>query len=57
MAPSRRIFLERVSERGNPMKAVAQSGNKGAHLQPSTMRLPKQLMPVGSKQVLELPFK
>jgi dTDP-glucose pyrophosphorylase len=39
------------------MKAVAQSGNKGAHLQPSTMGLPKQLMPVGSKQVLELPFK
>lgn len=36
------------------MKAVIQAGGKGARLKPYTMILPKPLMPVGSKPVLEL---
>src|ERR1700741_2595072 len=36
------------------MKAVIQSGGKGTRLRPYTMVLPKPLMPVGSKPVLEL---
>lgn len=39
------------------MKAVIQSGGKGARLKPYTMILPKPLMPVGSKPVLELLLK
>jgi mannose-1-phosphate guanylyltransferase len=39
------------------MKAVIQSGGKGTRLQPYTMVLPKPLMPVGSKPVLELLLK
>ncbi|MBV9251564.1 MAG: NTP transferase domain-containing protein [Acetobacteraceae bacterium] len=35
------------------MKAVIQSGGKGTRLQPYTMVLPKPLMPVGSKPVIE----
>lgn len=36
------------------MKAVIQCGGKGTRLRPYTMVLPKPLMPVGSKPVLEL---
>ncbi|WP_046867449.1 sugar phosphate nucleotidyltransferase [Microvirga massiliensis] len=36
------------------MKAIIQSGGKGTRLRPYTMVLPKPLMPVGSKPVLEL---
>jgi mannose-1-phosphate guanylyltransferase len=36
------------------MKAVIQSGGKGTRLRPYTMVLPKPLMPVGTKPVLEL---
>jgi mannose-1-phosphate guanylyltransferase len=36
------------------MKAVIQCGGKGTRLQPYTMVLPKPLMPVGSRPVLEL---
>lgn len=39
------------------MKAVVQSGGRGTRLKPYTMILPKPLMPVGSKPVLELPLK
>ncbi len=39
------------------MKAVIQSGGKGARLKPYAMVLPKPLMPVGSKPVLELLLK
>ncbi len=39
------------------MKAVIQSGGKGTRLRPYTMILPKPLMPVGSKPVLELLLK
>jgi NDP-sugar pyrophosphorylase family protein len=39
------------------MKAVIQSGGKGTRLKPYTMVLPKPLMPVGSKPVLELLLK
>jgi NDP-sugar pyrophosphorylase family protein len=39
------------------MKAVIQSGGKGTRLKPYTMILPKPLMPVGSKPVLELLLK
>lgn len=39
------------------MKAVIQSGGKGTRLRPYTMVLPKPLMPVGSKPVLELLLK
>jgi NDP-mannose synthase len=35
------------------MKAVIQSGGRGTRLRPYTMVLPKPLMPVGSKPVLE----
>jgi NDP-sugar pyrophosphorylase family protein len=43
--------------RGGNMKAVIQSGGKGTRLRPYTMVLPKPLMPVGSKPVLELLLK
>src|SRR5215831_6392833 len=36
------------------MRAVIQSGGKGTRLRPYTMVLPKPLMPVGTKPVLEL---
>jgi len=36
------------------MKVVIQSGGRGARLRPYTMILPKPLMPVGNKPVLEL---
>jgi len=39
------------------MKAVIQSGGKGTRLRPYTMVLPKPLMPVGTKPVLELLLK
>jgi mannose-1-phosphate guanylyltransferase len=39
------------------MKAVIQSGGKGTRLKPYTMVLPKPLMPVGAKPVLELLLK
>jgi NDP-sugar pyrophosphorylase family protein len=39
------------------VKAVIQSGGKGTRLKPYTMILPKPLMPVGSKPVLELLLK
>jgi NDP-sugar pyrophosphorylase family protein len=39
------------------VKAVIQSGGKGTRLKPYTMVLPKPLMPVGSKPVLELLLK
>jgi NDP-sugar pyrophosphorylase family protein len=39
------------------MKAVIQSGGRGTRLRPYTMVLPKPLMPVGSKPVLELLLK
>ena len=39
------------------MKAVIQSGGKGTRLKPYTTILPKPLMPVGSKPVLELLLK
>lgn len=39
------------------MKVVIQSGGKGTRLRPYTMVLPKPLMPVGSKPVLELLLK
>jgi mannose-1-phosphate guanylyltransferase len=39
------------------MKAVIQSGGKGTRLRPYTMVLPKPLMPVGGKPVLELLLK
>ena len=39
------------------MKAVIQSGGKGTRLKPYTMILPKPLMPVGSRPVLELLLK
>lgn len=39
------------------MKAVIQCGGKGTRLRPYTMILPKPLMPVGSKPVLELLLK
>lgn len=39
------------------MKAVIQSGGKGTRLRPYTMILPKPLMPVGSRPVLELLLK
>jgi NDP-sugar pyrophosphorylase family protein len=39
------------------MKAVIQSGGKGMRLRPYTTVLPKPLMPVGSKPVLELLLK
>lgn len=39
------------------MKAVIQSGGKGTRLRPYTMVLPKPLMPVGAKPVLELLLK
>jgi NDP-sugar pyrophosphorylase family protein len=39
------------------MKAVIQAGGKGTRLKPYTMVLPKPLMPVGSKPVLELLLK
>ncbi len=39
------------------MKAVIQSGGKGTRLKPYTLVLPKPLMPVGSKPVLELLLK
>src|ERR1700736_3657846 len=39
------------------MKAVIQSGGKGTRLKPYTMILPKPLMAVGSKPVLELLLK
>jgi mannose-1-phosphate guanylyltransferase len=39
------------------MKAVIQSGGKGTRLLPYTMVLPKPLMPVGGKPVLELLLK
>jgi NDP-sugar pyrophosphorylase family protein len=39
------------------MQAVIQSGGKGTRLRPYTMILPKPLMPVGSKPVLELLLK
>jgi NDP-sugar pyrophosphorylase family protein len=54
---SRNTFLQRASERGKQMKAVIQSGGKGTRLRPYTMILPKPLMPVGSKPVLELLLK
>jgi len=43
--------------REDGMKAVIQSGGKGTRLKPYTMVLPKPLMPVGSKPVLELLLK
>jgi len=39
------------------MKGVIQCGGKGMRLRPYTMVLPKPLMPVGSKPVLELLLK
>jgi NDP-sugar pyrophosphorylase family protein len=39
------------------MKAVIQSGGKGTRLMPYTTILPKPLMPVGSRPVLELLLK
>jgi NDP-sugar pyrophosphorylase family protein len=39
------------------MKAVIQSGGKGTRLRPYTSVLPKPLMPVGTKPVLELLLK
>jgi mannose-1-phosphate guanylyltransferase len=39
------------------MKVVIQSGGKGTRLKPYTMVLPKPLMPVGSRPVLELLLK
>lgn len=39
------------------MKAVIQSGGKGTRLKPYTMVLPKPLMPVGAKSVLEVLLK
>lgn len=39
------------------MKVVIQCGGKGTRLRPYTMILPKPLMPVGSKPVLELLLK
>jgi NDP-sugar pyrophosphorylase family protein len=39
------------------MKAVIQSGGKGTRLRPYTTVLPKPLMPVGSKPVLEMLLK
>jgi NDP-sugar pyrophosphorylase family protein len=39
------------------MKAVLQCGGKGTRLRPYTMVLPKPLMPVGAKPVLELLIK
>src|SRR5260221_8736385 len=46
-----------VALREGEMKAVIQSGGKGTRLKPYTMVLPKPLMPVGSKPVLELLLK
>jgi NDP-mannose synthase len=39
------------------MKVVIQAGGKGTRLRPYTMILPKPLMPVGSKPVLEIALK
>ena len=39
------------------VKAVIQSGGKGTRLRPYTMVLPKPLMPVGTKPVLEMLLK
>ena len=36
------------------VKAVIQAGGKGTRLKPYTTILPKPLMPVGAKRVLEL---
>src|SRR3954454_10553850 len=44
-------------QRGEQMKAVIQCGGKGTRLRPYTMILPKPLMPVGSRPVLELLLK
>src|SRR6266436_8952591 len=46
-----------VALREGDMKAVIQSGGKGTRLKPYTLVLPKPLMPVGSKPVLELLLK
>lgn len=43
-----------MTDRGIIMKAVIQSGGKGMRLRPYTNILPKPLMPVGSKPVLEV---
>lgn len=39
------------------MKAVIQCGGKGMRLRPHTSILPKPLMPIGSRPVLELLLK
>jgi NDP-sugar pyrophosphorylase family protein len=39
------------------VKAVVQSGGRGTRLKPYTMILPKPLMPIGSRPVLELLLK
>jgi mannose-1-phosphate guanylyltransferase len=50
-------FGDRSARRGDEMKVVIQSGGRGTRLKPYTMILPKPLMPVGSKPVLELLLK
>jgi NDP-mannose synthase len=47
-----RVFRYKIA--GGTMKAVIQCGGKGLRLRPYTTILPKPLMPVGSKPVLEL---
>jgi NDP-sugar pyrophosphorylase family protein len=44
----------RIRAMEEKMKAVIQSGGKGTRLRPYTMILPKPLMPIGAKPVLEL---
>ena len=43
--------------KGSPMKAVIQCGGLGTRLRPYTLILPKPLMPIGSRPVIELLLK
>src|ERR1700731_2549862 len=51
------VETAQTSIKEDDMKVVIQCGGKGTRLKPYTMILPKPLMPVGSKPVLELLLK